>query len=132
MPKRMWELLSARQYAPNIMKLLQPAAHPYFHSPAATKTDRVEYPPLLMRVSNRRLAVYVLLFLALLTFVVVSRKYIWLYATRKLAPAPARAAFGLVFFGQQERGYGAVRFRDNPQLVASVCAVGAQEPETLL
>src|SRR6266699_1629658 len=42
MPKRMWDLLSARQYAPNIMKLLQPAAHPYFHSPAATKTDRVE------------------------------------------------------------------------------------------
>src|SRR6266480_5237661 len=39
---------------------------------------------------------------------------------------------GLIFFGQQERGYGAVRFRDNPQLVASLCAVGAQEPEPVL
>ena len=29
-------------------------------------------------------------------------------------------------------GYGAVRFRDNPQLVASVRAVGAQEPEPML
>jgi hypothetical protein len=37
-------------------------------------------------------------------------------------------SFGLVFFGQQERGYGAVRFRDNPQLVVHlewwVCASG--------
>src|SRR5438128_1235715 len=41
-------------------------------------------------------------------------------------------SFGLIFFGQQERGHGAVRFRDNPQLVASLCAVGAQEPETVL
>src|SRR6266566_1705520 len=39
---------------------------------------------------------------------------------------------GLILFGQQERGYGAVRFRDNPQLVASVCAIGAQEPESVL
>jgi hypothetical protein len=38
-------------------------------------------------------------------------------------------SFGLILFGQQERGHGAVRFRDNPQLVASVGAVGAQEPE---
>ncbi len=99
------------------MKLLEPAAHPYFHSPAATKTDRVEYPPLLMRVSNRRLAVYLLLFLVLLTFVVVSRKYIWLYATRKLAPAPARAAFGLVFFGQQERSDSVIIHNLSPACV---------------
>jgi len=41
-------------------------------------------------------------------------------------------SFGLIFFGQQERGYGAVRFGDNPQLVAGVCAIGAQEPEPVL
>src|SRR6266404_5499195 len=40
--------------------------------------------------------------------------------------------WGLVFFGQQKRGHRTVRFRDNPQLVASVCAVGAQEPEPVL
>jgi CHAT domain-containing protein/tetratricopeptide (TPR) repeat protein len=44
-----------------------------------------------MRVSKRRLAVYLSLFLVLLAFLVVSRKYIWLYATRKLAPVPASA-----------------------------------------
>jgi CHAT domain-containing protein len=43
------------------------------------------------RVSKRRLAVYLSLFLALFTPVIVSRKYIWLYAKRKLAPAPASA-----------------------------------------
>jgi len=48
-------------------------------------------PSLRMRVSKRRLAVYSLLFLVLLAFLIVSRKYIWLYATRELAPAPASA-----------------------------------------
>ncbi len=43
------------------------------------------------RVSKRRLAVYLSLFLAFFTPVIVSRKYIWLYAKRKLAPAPASA-----------------------------------------
>jgi uncharacterized protein (DUF885 family) len=36
-------------------------------------------------------AVYSLLLLVLLAFLIVSRKYIWLYATRKLAPEPASA-----------------------------------------
>jgi CHAT domain-containing protein/tetratricopeptide (TPR) repeat protein len=40
-------------------------------------------------VSKRRLAVYLSLFLAFLTFAIFSRKYIWLYATRRLSPAPA-------------------------------------------
>src|SRR6516165_11434028 len=44
-----------------------------------------------MRLSKRRLAVYLSLFLVLFGFLIVSRKYIWLYATRKLAPAPASA-----------------------------------------
>jgi len=44
-----------------------------------------------MRVSKRRLAVYSFLLLVLLSFLTVSRKFIWLYATRKLAPAPASA-----------------------------------------
>ncbi|OLE12750.1 MAG: hypothetical protein AUG89_06860 [Acidobacteria bacterium 13_1_20CM_4_56_7] len=44
-----------------------------------------------MRVSKRRLAVYSFLLLVLLSFLTVSRKYIWLYATRNLAPAPASA-----------------------------------------
>ena len=44
-----------------------------------------------MRISKRRLAVYSFLLLVLLSFLTVSRKYIWLYATRKLAPAPASA-----------------------------------------
>ena len=44
-----------------------------------------------MRASKRRLAVYSSLLLVLLTLLIVSRKYIWLYATRKLAPAPASA-----------------------------------------
>jgi hypothetical protein len=48
-------------------------------------------PSLRMRVSKRRLAVYSFLLLVLLSFLTVSRKYIWLYATRKLAPAPASA-----------------------------------------
>jgi hypothetical protein len=42
-------------------------------------------------VSKWRLTVYLLLLLVFLTFLIVSRKYIWLYATRKLAPAPASA-----------------------------------------
>jgi hypothetical protein len=46
---------------------------------------------LLRRVSKRRLAVYSFLLLVLLTFLIVSRKYIWLYVTRKLVPAPASA-----------------------------------------
>ena len=44
-----------------------------------------------MPVSKRPLAVYSLLLLVLLAFLIVSRKYIWLYATRKLAPEPASA-----------------------------------------
>jgi CHAT domain-containing protein len=43
------------------------------------------------RVSKWRLAVYLSLLLVLLTFLIVSRKYIWLYATRELGPAPASA-----------------------------------------
>jgi len=39
---------------------------------------------------------------------------------------------GLIFFGEQKRGHRAVRLRNNPQLVASVCAVGAQEAGTVL
>jgi len=53
---------------------------------------------------------------------------------RRLAVCAVKAAglaLGLVFFGQQE-GHGAIGFRDNPQLVASVCAVSAQEPEPVL
>src|ERR1700730_6601633 len=42
------------------------------------------------------------------------------------------SCLGLIFFGQQERGHRAVGLRDNPQLVASVCAIGAQEPEPVL
>ena len=32
----------------------------------------------------------------------------------------------------QQKGHGAVLFRDNPEYVASVCAVDAQEPEPVL
>src|SRR6266849_1410052 len=39
---------------------------------------------------------------------------------------------GLVFLGQQEGRHRAVRFCDNPQLVACVCSIAAQEPEPVL
>ena len=41
-----------------------------------------------MRFSKRRLVIFLLLFLLLSTLVVISRKYVWLYATRKSDPPP--------------------------------------------
>jgi hypothetical protein len=42
-----------------------------------------------MRSSKRRLVIFLSLFLVLSTLVVISRKYVWLYATRKPDPSPA-------------------------------------------
>jgi hypothetical protein len=64
---------------------------PELSSTWAEQTDRVGCPSLRMRVSKRRLAVYLSLLVVFLTFLIASRKYLWLYATRKLAPAPANA-----------------------------------------
>jgi hypothetical protein len=44
-----------------------------------------------MRVSKRSQALSLVFFCVLLTFILVLRKYIWLYATRKLDPVPAHA-----------------------------------------
>src|SRR5215467_6502958 len=41
-----------------------------------------------MRFSKRRIAIFLSLFVVLFTFVLVSRKYVWLYATRKPDPPP--------------------------------------------
>src|SRR6516162_7739256 len=81
-----------RKYCPANPKgeTRQPANASIFAQPSS-ETYRVGCPSLWMRVSKRRLGVYSLLLLVFLAFLIVSRKYIWLYATRKLAPAPASA-----------------------------------------
>jgi CHAT domain-containing protein len=56
-----------------------------------SSTGEEEHPSLRRRVSKRRLAVCLSLFLVFLTFVLLSRKYIWIYVTRKLSFAPASA-----------------------------------------
>src|SRR6516164_3061117 len=82
-----------RKYCPADPKgeTLQPANASIFAQPSSSETYRVGCPSLRMRVSKRRLAVYSFLLLVLLAFLIVSRKYIWLYVTRRLAPAPASA-----------------------------------------
>ena len=43
---------------------------------------------MLIRVSKRRLAIFLPLFMVLFILVLISRKYLWLYATRKADPRP--------------------------------------------
>ena len=43
---------------------------------------------MLIRVSKRRLAIFLPLFMVLVFLVLISRKYLWLYATRKPDPRP--------------------------------------------
>ena len=43
---------------------------------------------MLIRVSKRRLAIFLPLFMVLVILVLISRKYLWLYATRKPDPRP--------------------------------------------
>src|SRR6266576_703538 len=81
-------ILNSRSHAAQLMKRFAAWTHPYHHSPAKVNRGVLI---VCARVSKRRLAVYLSLFLAFFTPVIVSRKYIWLYAKRKLAPAPASA-----------------------------------------
>ena len=69
------------------MKRFMARTHLWHHSPTRPEGSGSVWAV----VSKRRLAIYLSLFSVLSTFVIVSRKYIWLYATRGLTPTPASA-----------------------------------------
>lgn len=56
----------------------------------------------------------------------------WSYGYLYIRMRESGLAGPSILFWQQERGHGTVCFRDNPELVACVREVAAQEPEPVL